>query len=120
MNYLTNYKLFESSDNVQFSEENGKLVVIIDNKKYLYQITVVTSLVDLDVDLDKIVKQLDGSFQITASTNTLKQKTFLSKSRAQKIINDIKTQVDKTGKPPKEITSKKEQSSQKTFTLTLV
>ena len=120
MKYLFDFRIFETNYDVQLSEQDGKLSVKVGNKTYLYKITVDTGLFDLDVDLDKIVKQLSGDFKIDGKLKGIKKQVELSDTRAQKIINSIKSELSKTGKPPKEIVSEKEKSSQATFTLTLV
>jgi len=120
MIYLTNFQLFESSDNIQFSDKDGKLVITIDNKTYFYQISVDMGLLNINVTLDNIVKQTDGDFQIDGKLKGIPKKVELSKLRANKIIDKIKSELSKTGKPPVEITSKKEKPNQMNFILTLV
>ena len=119
MNYLKQFQLFESNDDVQFSQKDNKLAVTYDSKTYLYQISVDTGLFDLDVSLDNIVKQTTGDFKIDGKLKGVPRKVDLSKTRAQKIILAVKDSVDNTGKPPKEIKSEKEKPFQMSFYLTL-
>jgi hypothetical protein len=119
MNYLKNYKLFESNYDVKLSHKDGKLSVTVDDQTYLYQISVDMGLIDLDVELDNIVKQSSGDFKIDGKLKGVPKKVDLSQTRVQKIINTIKTEISKTGKPPKEIFCKKEKPFQMSFTMTL-
>lgn len=116
---LIPFNLFESAkSDILLSQQEGKLVVTINSKKYTYQISVEAGPFDVDVALDKIVKNMDGSYKITASKKGLKYDTFLSKERTAKILDQIKTSLSKTGEPPMEIDSPKEKEGQKSFILT--
>ena len=121
MNNLLSFNLFESANNdVLLSQEEGKLIISINSKKYTYQISVETGPFDVDVELDKIVKNMDGSYKITASKKGLKYNTFLSKERTKKILDEIYTSLSKTGEPPVEIKSPKEKEGQKSFILSRI
>lgn len=122
MEYIKSYNLFESSitDDIDFDSIDGNLLITIGKRKFIYKIEVDTGLLDLSVKLDKIIKNREGGFDIQGKLGFVGKQVALSKSRVDKIIQIIKTGLEKTKNPPESILCQKEKPNQKSFTLSLV
>jgi hypothetical protein len=100
MKYL---KIFESFDDVTITIEDGKLIINYQNKPYRYQV----EKSGLDVSLDKIVKQPNDDYKITAfkGSKLFSQEIDLSKKRYDAIITTFKNHFDKNKVAPPNIVS---------------
>lgn len=91
MLYLKNFQIFESLNDVTFSDENGLLVINYRGKKYHYKITVnIDYAPDFDVVLTKLIPKESG-FMID-----IKKGEFISK--VKKSVEIHKPRVDDISK----------------------